>query len=86
MSVFKERKGEKSLPPQVKDFMIERIKKGYSRIKIMRDVEKLFNRKISSSTVVRVRKQYIKITGEYLKSYIEFHNLNYSGLKRSEKE
>ena len=57
MSVFRERKGEKSLPTHVKDFMIERIKKGYSRIKIMRDVEKLFNRKRSRKFIDRNHKR-----------------------------
>ena len=73
MSVFElDDTYENKIPVHIKDFVIERIKKGETPNKIVENVKKVFNKKITSMAVARIRKHYIQLTGEHLKSYREF--------------
>ena len=72
MSVFKKDNRNKSyVETHIKDFTIERMKKGESPSKIKANIKKMFDVDVSLMFVWRVRKQYMKITGEYLKNYRE---------------
>lgn len=75
MSIFPDGRTELNLKSYVKDFIIERIKKGESPSKIKANVKKQFESSVSLMAITRVRKEYINLTGEYLKSYQEFHGL-----------
>lgn len=59
----------------IKDFVVERIQKGESPMKIQANVKRQFGLDVSLMFVARTRKRYIEITGEHLKSYNEFHGI-----------
>jgi len=73
MSVFPEKNNR--IEPRIKDFVIEETKKGKAPIPIQKEVKKRFKKYISKKSVYSIRKEYIKLTGEHLKSYHEFHKL-----------
>lgn len=75
MSVFESDKEYKNkIPTNIKDFVIERIKKGEGSSKIVKNVRRVFKQDVSLMFIFRIRKQYIKLTGKHLQSYKEFHN------------
>jgi len=75
MSVFSKIKSTRGIKPHIKDFVIEEIKKGKAPIPIQKDVKIKFGKYISKNSVNWIRHEYIKITGEHVKSYHEFHKL-----------
>ena len=79
MSIFKK---SNHIEPHIKDFAIERMKKGESPSKIQSNIKKMFDFEVSLMFVHRVRKQYMKITGDYLKTYREFYRENLDKRKK----
>jgi len=75
MSVFKKdyRKNKAYIEPHIKDFAVERMQKGETPTRIKNNIKKMFDVDVSLMFVWRVRKQYMKITGEYLKNYRELY-------------
>jgi predicted small secreted protein len=77
VSVFKkDNRGERYIEPHIKDFAIERIRKGETPTRIKSNIKRLYDIDVSLTFVWRVRKQYMKITGEYLKNYREIYKEN----------
>ena len=75
MSIFEsDNKYANKISTNIKDFVIERMQKGEAPNKIVQNVKTIFNKKISLMFILRLRKKYIELTGEHLKSYKEFHN------------
>jgi len=76
MSIFEQTTKYKAhVQPHIKDFVVERIKKGESPIKIKANVKRQFDLDVSLMFLDRTRRRYIEITGEHLKSYNEFHGI-----------
>lgn len=75
MSIFLKIKSTRGIEPHIKDFVIEETKKGKAPIPIQKEVKTRFGKYISKKSVYSIRKEYIKQTGEHLKSYHEFHKL-----------
>ncbi len=76
MSIFEQTTKYKThVQPHIKDFVVERIQKGESPMKIKANVQKQFGVVVSLMFVGRIRKRYIELTGEHLKSYNEFHGI-----------
>ncbi len=74
MSVFKkDNRSKVYIDPHIKDFAIEHMRKGESPTRIKNNIKRLYNIDVSLMFVWRVRKQYMKITGEYLKNYREIY-------------
>ena len=74
MSVFKKDNRNKAyIDPHIKDFAIERMRKGETPTRIKNNIKRVYNIDVSLMFVWRVRKQYMKITGEYLKNYREIY-------------
>lgn len=84
MSVFKKdhRKNKFYIEPHIKDFAIERMQKGESPTRIKNNIKRLYNVDVSLMFVSRVRKQYMRITGEYLKTYRELNKENLNKKKK----
>ena len=78
MSVFKKdhRKNKFYVDSHIKEFAIERIRKGETPTRIKSNIKRLYNIDVSLMFVWRIRRKYIKITGEYLKNYREIHREN----------
>ena len=77
MSVFKKDNRSKAyIDPHIKDFAIERMRKGETPTRIKNNIKRMYNIDVSLMFVWRVRKQYMKITGEYLKNYRELYREN----------
>ena len=77
MSVFKkDNRSKLYIDPHIKDFVIERIRKGETPTRIKNNIKRMYNIDVSLMFIWRVRKQYMKITGEYLKSYRENYREN----------
>ena len=73
MSIFEsDNKHDNKISTNIKDFVIERMQKGEAPNKIVENIKKVFNKKVTSMAIFRIRKHYIKLTGEHLKSYREF--------------
>ena len=76
MSIFEQTTKYKThVQAHIKDFVVERIQKGESPMKIKANVKRQFGVVVSLMFVARTRKQYMKLTGEYLKSYNEYHEI-----------
>jgi len=75
MSVFKKSRAIVGIEAHIKDFIIERIQKGEAPKKIRANVTRMYRKNISDMAITRIRLDYVKLTGKYLKSYKEFHNL-----------
>lgn len=74
MSVFIEDKHHSNtIKPYIKEFVIERLKKGKTPTQIKEEVQKMHSKTISTMAVYRIRDQYTRATGEYIerqKKYI----------------
>ena len=73
MSVFKNSINPLSIPPNIKYFVIEEMKKGTSPTKIKANAKNKFGNYISLQAVFRIKNEYIKLTGERIPSFHEFH-------------
>ena len=72
MTVFKEKTHPAAKPVFIKEWVISRLKKGYSPSKIVADAQRLQNIRISNMAIYRWRKKYIVSTGEYIPNCHEF--------------
>ena len=70
------------IDPHIKDFTIERMRKGKTPTRIKNNIKRVYNIDVSLMFVWRVRKQYMKITGEYLKNYREIYKENLDKRKK----
>lgn len=75
MSVFQKNSHAKSIPTDIKDFVIQRLKQGEQTIKIKVKAKRKFDKYISLQAVYRIREEYIQITGKYIPSPREFNKL-----------
>jgi hypothetical protein len=83
MSVFKKDNRSKTyIDTHIKDFAIERMRKGEGPNRIKNNIKRVYNIDVSLMFIWRVRKQYMKITGEYLKSYRELYRENLDKRKK----
>ena len=61
----------RSIPVNVKDFIIERLKKGDSYKQVVNNTKKIFGITILLMSVCRARKHYIEQTGEYIPNCVD---------------
>jgi IS30 family transposase len=80
MKVFSDRPHKGGKPNELKEWVIERIKKGCIPSQIVEDAKRLHGASITLMSIWRWRKKYIKKTGEHLPSYQEFLRLK-KGIK-----
>jgi len=73
MSVFRKSSVIGGIEPHIKDFIVECIRKGEPPRKIKADIASQYGKTISKMAIFRTRKTYMELTGEYLKSFYEFH-------------
>lgn len=82
MSIFKQIEDKINVQTHIKDFVIERMEKGESPKKIKDNIKRLYDVDVSLMFITRTRKQYMRITGEYLKTYKEFHKIKFTRRKK----
>lgn len=82
MSVFQKNSHAKSIPPDIKDFVVKCLKQGERTIKIKVKAKKKFNKYISLQAVYRIREEYIQITGEHVPCSREFNKLKIDEVKK----
>jgi len=72
MIVFEEQTHPAAKPVFIKEWVISRLKKGYTPSQIVIDAQRLQNMSVSKMAVSRWRKRYIAVTGEYIPNCYEF--------------
>lgn len=73
MIPFTESRFERSKPLKVKEWAVERLKKGHSPKRITQDIQRLFGVYVAIMTVYRWRDQYIAATGENILLWHKFN-------------
>ena len=73
MSVFKKNLTKSRISLKIKDYVVEEIKKGTSPTEIKANAKNKFAKYISLQSIFRIKDEYIKLTGEHIPSFYEFH-------------
>jgi hypothetical protein len=75
MSVFTKNFAKLRISTEIKDYVIEEMKKGTSPTEIKANAKNKFGNYISLQAVFRIKDEYIKLTGDRIPSFHEFHKL-----------